>query len=541
MASGCEYLEYRPLRAPRESGARIFIPPWDEIGSLVEANRSKLAAACCDIQGKCLGRLAAAARTELVKAARRWTGQYRDLDGWADRPPERILLAGHQPQMFHPGVWLKNFALSRLAEEHQALGVNLVVDSDILRSASLRVPGGSPAAPRVANIPYDIGGAAVPLEERRILEPEVFAVFADRVEEQLASLVKNPLVGSYWRLVRRRAAEGNRLGACLAQARHAIEGEWGGRTLEIPQSAICDAPAYRWFLCHLLDELPRFRRNYNEVVRQYRTIHRIRSAAHPVPDLAEQDGWLEAPFWIWQTVDPRRQRLFARRVGKTVLLTDRRGLEISLPLSPGGDALGAVGALDDWAAKGVRIRSRALITTMWARLALGDLFVHGIGGAKYDQVTDALIWRFFGVAPPGFLAVSGTLHLPVAHQGDCGRAPRRIRQELRRLTFQPERYLDQIDPAVPAEAWRLAEEKRDWVFREVTGKNCRQRFLAIRGLNRELRRWVEPREAGLRRDLEVAEQSARASAILNSRDYGFCLYPAGALQDFFAGLLPKRV
>ena len=31
MASGCEYLEYRPLRAPRESGARIFIPPWDEI------------------------------------------------------------------------------------------------------------------------------------------------------------------------------------------------------------------------------------------------------------------------------------------------------------------------------------------------------------------------------------------------------------------------------------------------------------------------------------------------------------------------------
>ena len=226
------------------------------------------------------------------------------------------------------------------------------------------------------------------------------------------------------------------MGACLAQARHAIEGEWGGRTLEIPQSAICDAPAYRWFLCHLLDELPRFRRDYNEVVRQYRTIHRIRNAAHPVPDLAEQDGWLEAPFWIWQTVDPRRQRLFARRVGKTVLLTDRRGLEISLPLSPGGDALGAVGALDDWAAKGVRIRSRALITTMWARLALGDLFVHGIGGAKYDQVTDALIWRFFGAAPPGFLAVSGTLHLPVAHQGDW---PRRIRQSFAG-SFQPERY-----------------------------------------------------------------------------------------------------
>ncbi|MDD4268997.1 MAG: hypothetical protein GXY25_15570 [Pirellulaceae bacterium] len=519
----------------------MFVPPWEEVGSLVGANRRTRAAACCDIQGKCLGRLAAAARTELVRAARHWTGQYRDLDAWAEQSPERVLLAGHQPQMFHPGVWLKNYALSRLAEEHHALGVNLVVDSDILWSAVLRVPGGSPAEPRVANIPFDAPGLAVPFEERGILQPEVFASFADRVAEQLADLVKDPLVGSYWRLVRRRAADGHRLGACLAQARHAIEGAWGWRTLEVPQSAVCDTSAYRWFLCHLLDELPRFQRDYNEVVRQYRAIHRIRSAAHPVPDLAEQDGWLEAPFWVWQAGDPRRQRLFARRVGNAVLLTDRRGLEIALPLAPGGDPLRAVDALDDWAAKGVRIRSRALITTLWARLALGDLFVHGIGGAKYDQVADALIWRFFRVAPPGFFIVSGTLHLPVHRPADRGQVSRRIRQELRRLEFQPERYLDQVHPAVPADARRLAEEKRAWVFREVAGESRRQRFLAIRGLNRELRRWVAPRAACLRRELDIAEQSARASAILTSRDYGFCLYPAATLHDFFTGLLPKRV
>lgn len=540
MASGCEYLQYRPLRAPRESGTSMFDPPWTEVGPLVEVNRRNSAERCCDIQGVCLTRLAAGAKAELVEAARRWTAQYRELGAWADQPPERIYLAGHQPRMFHPGVWLKNFALSRLAEEHRAIGINLIVDSDNVRNTTLRVPGGSPAEPTIADIPFDLGGWAVPFEERGILQPEVFTAFAGRVEGQLAPLVKDPLVVYYWALVGRRAADGGPLGTCLAQARHAIEGQWGGRTLEIPQSAVCDAPAYRWFLCHLLSELPRFRHDYNAVVREYRAVHRIRSAAHPVPDLVEHDDWLEAPFWIWRTGDARRRRLFARRAGHAVVLTDRRGLEVSLPLAPGRDASLAVDVLNQSAARGVRIRSRALITTLWARLALCDLFVHGIGGAKYDQVTDALMVRFFGARPPGFLTVSGTLHLPVAQRDTSGVEPRGIREELRRLRFHPERYLDETDPGVPDEAWRLAEEKRDWIFKKVTPENCGQRFLAIGSLNRRLRQWLEGREAELRRNLERAERSARASAILNARDYGFCLYPAGALQDFFAGSLPKR-
>ena len=61
-----------------------------------------------------------------------------------------------------------------------------------------------------------------------------------------------------------------------------------------------------------------------------------------------------------------------------------------------------------WARQGVKIRSRALVTTLWARLALSDLFLHGIGGAKYDQVTDRLIESFFDLAPPAIMVLSAT-------------------------------------------------------------------------------------------------------------------------------------
>ena len=58
------------------------------------------------------------------------------------------------------------------------------------------------------------------------------------------------------------------------------------------------------------------------------------------------------------------------------------------------------------ARQGLRLRPRALVTTMYARLMLADLFLHGIGGAKYDQLTDLIIRQFFDVQPPRGAAVT---------------------------------------------------------------------------------------------------------------------------------------
>ena len=56
---------------------------------------------------------------------------------------------------------------------------------------------------------------------------------------------------------------------------------------------------------------------------------------------------------------------------------------------------------------------------MFSRFLLGDLFIHGIGGAKYDELGDEISRRFFGIEPPGFLTVSMTLWLGLA--GRAGR------------------------------------------------------------------------------------------------------------------------
>jgi hypothetical protein len=51
---------------------------------------------------------------------------------------------------------------------------------------------------------------------------------------------------------------------------------------------------------------------------------------------------------------------------------------------------------------------------MFFRSLVADQFVHGIGGGRYDRVTDRIIQSFFGVEPPSFCVTTATLYFPAA-------------------------------------------------------------------------------------------------------------------------------
>lgn len=543
MTTGLNHVQPRPLRAPSEDCTALIEPALDQIGPLLAENRADQAQCAYDLQGRPLARVALEARSELLALARRWTCSYRDLDLGPLDSATPIVMAGHQPELFHPGVWLKNFALDLLAHEHHAVAINLLVDNDTMKSAALRVPGGSVAEPRVASILMDRQVEPLPYEERQILDRAMFLAFSGRVAEQIASLVPDPMIKRYWPMVIQRSRETDNLGACLAQARHQIEGQWGTRTWEVPVSWLCQTESFAWFVAHLLAQLRRFRQVYNDVLQAYRKTNRVRSTAHPAPDLADEDPWLEAPLWIWTEGDPRRRRLFVRRRTDAIILSDRRQASIELPLRPDGDGARAAARLMELPAQGVKIRCRALITTLWARLVLSDLFVHGIGGAKYDQVTDALIARFFGRRPPGFQVVSATLYLPVARPTRTRENLQAIQRQLREIAFHPEKYVDR-QSATCAQAAKNAQEliaeKLRWIHAASGPEAARRRFVEIRRINQALQAMVAGQRQRLLEDRQRASQAVRAEAILGSREYAYCLFPEPKLREFLGIVLPKR-
>jgi hypothetical protein len=538
----------RLLRAPREHGAVLIEPPLSQVAALLAANVRLCQPGGAMLAGLPLDQLARQARAELLDAAWRYTSSYRDIPRLAPQAP--LLMAGHQPQLFHPGVWFKNFMLGRLAERHGAAAVNLIIDNDTLRSASLRVPGGSIDAPTWRAVPLDAPGPEIPFEERAILDRATFAAFGERAAREIAPLVPQPLVEQLWPLVVEQSRPTNNLGQCLAQGRHRLEGQWGLQTLELPQSQLCQLPAFYRFVAHLLAAAPRLRDVYNAAVAEYRRANHIRSASHPVPDLAAEGDWIETPLWIWRGDDPRRRRLFVRRVGDRVWLADRQHEDLPLP-SPVDDSLRTAEALATLARRGIKLRTRALITTLWARLALSDLFLHGIGGAKYDQVTDVLFARFFGLAPPGYMTVTATLQLPIERPAVSTGDLRAIDRELRELDFHPERFLDgTVSAGASASQWslpegllrpgegademleRLRQEKAAWIATPSTRDTARQRCRAIRSVNAALQPWVEARRQALLAERERLAARLSAAAVLGSREHSFCLHPEASLRNF---------
>jgi hypothetical protein len=251
-------------------------------------------------------------------------------------------------------------------------------------------------------------------------------------------------------------------------------------------------------------------------------------------------------LWVWTAENPRRRRLFARIAPGEIVLSDRQSWEARLPLHAEDDARAAVERLMELQHSGVRIRPRALVTTLWARLALGDLFIHGIGGAKYDCVTDRLIQRFFGLAAPRFLVVSATLLLPIERDRATPDDLRSIQHELRAMTYHPERYLTDASPSCEAGApsrgrAELIAEKQRWIATPQTADNAQQRCQTIRRVNAALQPWLDDRRKRLAERLAETSRRLHAEGILAWREYAFCLYPEATLREFLSGLLHKTV
>ncbi len=516
-----------PLHAPREHGSMLAEPPLDQVGALLERNRALIHAAPVEILQQPLASVRALARDEARHAAAAYFEESGEPMPPRIEEPRYWMLAGHQPELFHPGVWVKNFAMHKLARRHGAFALNLVVDNDLARASVLRLPAGE----RTAKVAFDHGQGEVPYEERSVASEELFASLPERTRPLIQHWPFTPLLAKFWAEMERQASRTRLLGERCAAARRSFERHWGCHQHEVPLSRLCRSEAFALFAGHLLEHLPRLHDCYNGAVHDYRRRHGLRSVNHPVPDLARHDDWLEAPFWAWRPGQARRARLFIRRGPDRLDLRADTAAWPSLPCPTAGTF---VRAWRDLERDGYKVRTRALTTTLFARLCLADLFLHGIGGGKYDELTDVLLERFFGVAPaPAYLVLSATLLLPLPRHAARAEECRQLAREARDVWYNPQRHLND-KPATVAD---LVRQKQHWIERAApTHAERLQRFQALRRLNDELRPFLNGAEERLRQAARTCRAQVHANQIATRRDYAFCLYPEEMLRSYFQHL-----
>ncbi len=531
---------YRTYRAPRENGEALIEPALADCSRLLASNRANSAAWTFDLCGVPFDEVRQAARDELVRDAVRYTSAYRQV---IDLPPDAaIVMAGHQPTLFHPGVWFKNFVLDEVANRAanvSVIGINLVIDNDAAATAAVRVPVIDRQTHTVtgSTVVIDSALSGVPYEQTRIRDRDVFDSFGVRLAEAIAPLESGPLeagplVRELWPFAQAAAVRCENVACALAQARHALEGTLGLRTLEVPISVVCRSESFAAFTLSILNHLVRFRSIYNDAVIQYRQAHGIRSNAHPVPELAAEDDWIEAPLWLYGDDSPQRRGVWVRQVGEGIEISDRRDKSFVLDRSRDRSAAAALAAQggSNW-----KLRPRALLTTMYARMVLCDLFMHGIGGAKYDQLGDQILKRFYGVEPNEMMVVSATLQLPVADEFADARTPNQVRRRLRDLRFAP----DTFPPQSPA-AVSLVKRKRELLARIPASGSKRNWHVELTRVNQQLSELLSGERAELETALATAIAAASANSILRSREYSFALFNLESLVNRYRQMLGAK-
>lgn len=419
------------LRIPDGPRGLLCWPPLTQWEMLIDENRARVATWEFDVAGVPGSQLRAAARKSVLALA-----AIEDEPGELDRP---LIVTGHQPQFYHPGIWMKAYAVKSEAERLGGYGINLAVDHDAGELAA-EIPWRDGAGLHVTKQYLVQPQAGRPLETLPAPTREQVEQFIVAVEERLATLgedVRLELWRTFADSLRSVAGSANSAADVGWRSRVRYEQALGYELIpDLPVSRISGTREFLLFFVHWVINAKSLLQAYNRALAEFRTIHGVRSMGNPFPDLlVRPDGAVELPFWGLTEAGIRR-KLYVESAGDgdDIVLTNLEGVFARLPARGGWDAVDAL--LD----AGVQVRPRAVPLTVYHRLFVGDLFIHGTGGARYDEVTDGLIRHYFGIEPPQLAVVSATLHLPFSERPVQPSALRALRHKLRDLVWNPQRY-----------------------------------------------------------------------------------------------------
>lgn len=503
------------LKVPADQGECLVVPEAHRLSEAVEYNRNLFTQYQFNVAGM--------AYAEVRKLVRE--GISRD-EASTERP---FIATGHQPDFFHAGVWAKHVVAQRLADATGGTAFDLIVDHDAPKQTTIAVPTVNDGLAQIINVPYADAQSELPFEFLTRSGDQQTQRLIEQVREAAGDRYDTSLLPEYFSAYQE-TGDGDWVDQALA-ARKAVESNLGIRLLQRRTSRNWYSP----FLAELLLSAEQFANAYNQVLAEEHPADDAHSTDRSVANLERINGAIELPLWINHPGQPRHRLFVAKENGSTQVLAESRQVATfeDSTLNDWAAFSAALAQMEHWV-----IRPKALILTMWARLFWADVFIHGIGGAKYDRLTDRLIRSVFGVEPPVMACVSATLRLPLPRTDTTVAEIEAATRSLRDVAFNPHRYIthEQMAAIQLQKEDLIAESKR---LRNQDRSNRPERakiFNQIRTLNREAIGLQPNRRAELRQHLERIKRAITADETANCRDYFFAMHDRSDLQRLLENL-----
>ena len=532
---------------------QIFLSPSeDKIGSLLEENKKIFGQYSFTILNQSFREVRENSRKEVIQRALGFSSKFDpNIEEKIISAPQYIIQTGHQPVFFHPGIWIKNIFLNELLKSpflDRCLAINIILDNDICKDLNLLLPVLSstgnlrleevnflssaltpnlpfeeypcPSLELVIKFTQDITHRIKPLESENIDILNNFKNFAQCLENSSRFCSQNHKKAN--------------LGEFLSLARHLYEKEIEPTYLEIPFSQICNSDEFLSFFLEITKNIKPFSKIYNNKLDEYRKLFKIRNRAHPSPDLIIKENLTETPFWIWKEGDQRRKIFILKEEEGNYLYNNSYG-KIFLIEKDDLKSLSSLKTL--LKERGLKIRPKALLLTLYNRLFISDLFIHGLGGSKYDLVTDEIIREFFKVEPPHFLVASCTLYLDFkSSPGTSDSKISALKKKIRDLEFNPERYVGELffTKKVGIQIRKLVEKKTKLIkkIKEIPSPVEKRKISEeIKAINNFMVEKVKPLKCELGEKIEKEEEKIKQSKVYTFREFPYCFFSAKELRN----------
>ncbi|MBA7497598.1 hypothetical protein ES704_00326 [subsurface metagenome] len=545
-------MERRFFKVPQKDKQIFLSPSGDKIGSLLEENKKIFSQYSFTILNQPFREVREKSRKKVFGEALSFSKKFDPVIGKKINPAyQYIIQSGHQPVFFHPGIWIKNIFLNELIKSpllDKSLGLNIVLDNDICKDLNLSLPvlssNGNLKLEKV-NFLSSALTPNLPFEEYPCPSLELITKFNRDIIHRLKSLeLENKNILNNFKIFTRCLENSSRfcnqkykrgnLGEFLGLARRLYEQEIEPAYLEIPFSQICRSNEFLSFFLEITKNIESFSKIYNNKLDEYRKLFKIRNRAHPSPNLIIKENLIEIPFWIWREGDRRRKIFILREEEKNYLYNDSYG-KIFLMEEDGFKSLFSLKSI--LKEKKLKIRPKALLLTLYNRLFISDLFIHGLGGAKYDLVTDEIIKEFFKVEPPHFLVASCTLHLNFkSSPGTPDSKISALKKKIRDLEFNPQRYINELTLTKKKknQIRELAEKKTELIkkIKEVLSPVEKRKISEeIKAINNFIVEKIIPLKYELNKKIEKEEEKIKQSKVYTFREFPYCFFSAKTLRN----------
>ena len=311
--------------------------------------------------------------TVFEPAPERWAGLVaRGPIGGRDREFRRelglptgapVVMSGHQPILWHPGILAKWFAMGALARRVGGSAAWLVAEQDTGDPWTIEAPVSGPAGPIARRFSLSrSAGANVPFAMQPTVRPRAI---------ESGSGWAPSSVGDGLERIAREVDRHSSAGSASEQvvlATRGLLGPFGDAPAMVFARALARTSLFREVLARMTKDPGACVKAYNSAV-----------ASHPDSGLRTLPAGDDPELPIWRLADGARRRVTAR------------GLQ--------------TGPIDN-------LMPKAILMTGLVRLSACDLFIHGLGGGKYEPAADAWLGEWLGEKPRApHVVTSATLRL----------------------------------------------------------------------------------------------------------------------------------